>query len=159
MNLEEAIKVFENALKHFNIQPEDVRGEHQGEYLLHTEDSEIYIDLWQPDEINQWQYFPSEKPAAIYQIVSPICIIKDTNNTGLLFEEITYMNFHLHFAKIIYNPEEKIISVAYKRITNGLNELEIIEPIEAVGYYAGNLQNYFPTKYNFLEKISDSSNL
>lgn len=159
MNLKEAIEVFEKALNHFNIKPEDVRCENPGEYLLQTEDSEIYIDIWQPEEINQWQYFPSDEPVAIYQVVSPICQVKNQKDTGILFEELTYLNFHLHFAKIIYNPDEKIISLAYKRIVNGLNDVEIIEPIEAVGYYAKNLQIYLPTRYNFLEKISPSSNL
>ena len=154
MTLKEAIGKFENALKHFNIDAKDVRCEKAGEYLLNSDDIEIYVDLWQPTEMNQWQYFHSEKPEPLYQVVAPICQVQEEIDSTILFEEITYLNFHLYFAKIIYNPEEKIISVAYKRIVTGLNETEIIEPIEAVGYYAKNLQVFLTTKYLFLKKIN-----
>jgi hypothetical protein len=44
------------------------------------------------------------------------------------------------------------VSILYKRILHGLNETEIVEPIEAIGYYAENLREYLSEKYK-VEKL------
>ena len=63
-------------------------------------------------------------------------------------EELAHLNFHLFSAKFVANAQQKIVSIQYKRILEGLNETEIIEPIEAVGYYAENLKEYLAEKYH-----------
>jgi hypothetical protein len=63
-------------------------------------------------------------------------------------EELAHLNFHLFSACFIANAEQKIISIQYKRVLDGLNETEIIEPLEAVGYYAENLREYLAEKYH-----------
>jgi len=152
MQAAEAIQTFENALKHFNLSPDQTRCEGEGEYLINRDKTELYVDIWQPEKASQWQYFDRESPSAIFQIVAPICKYPATDHLSMFLEELAHMNFHLFYGSFIANSEQKIISIHFKRITAGLNESEIVEPIEAIGYYAENLKEYLQEKYR-VEKL------
>lgn len=152
MQVAEAIKIFEDSLKHFQLTADQTRCENEGEYLLGTETTEIYVDIWQPEDASQWQYFDRDKVAGIFQIVAPICQYPAEEYQSLFFEELAHLNFHLFYGRFIANNEQGIVSIQYKRILDGLNEVEIVEPIEAVTYYAENLKEYLHEKYK-VEKI------
>jgi hypothetical protein len=149
MQLAEAIKVFETTInKHLSLSPEKIRCENEGEYIVNRDKTELYVDIWQPKEPTQWQYFDREKVAGVFQIVAPICHYPDDEHLALFLEELAHLNFHLFFGKFIANAQQRVISIQYKRVLNGLNETEIIEPLEAVGYYAENLKEYLMEKYH-----------
>ncbi len=149
MQITEAISLFEKSIKeHLNLTPAETRCENDGEYIIKRENIELYIDLWQPKEPSQWQYFNREEIAGIYQVVAPICFYPEPEHLPLFLEELAHLNFHLFFGSFIANSQEKVISIQYKRVLNGLNETEVIEPLEAVGYYAENLQQYLMEKYH-----------
>lgn len=147
MELSEAIQIFEEAITHFDLKPDDIRCQNEGEYLISADDLEIYIDLWQPESKPQWQYFDSDEPAPIFQIVVPICQYPSDEKLTIFLEELSFLNFHLHFASFITNPEEKMVSLHYRRVVEGLNTVEVIEPIEATAFYAKNLVIYLTEKY------------
>lgn len=150
MQVNEAITLFESTIKkHLNLSPSEIRCENEGEYIVtRGENTELYVDMWKPNEVSQWQYFDRNDIASVFQIVSPICFYPDEGNLPMFLEELAHLNFHLFYGKFIANSQEKIISIQYKRVLNGLNESEIIEPLEAVGYYAENLKEYLAEKYH-----------
>ena len=149
MQLSDAISLFESTIKsHLNLTPDQTRCENEGEYIISRDKTELYIDLWQPKDVSQWQYFNREEIAGIFQIVAPICFYPAPEHLQQFLEELAHLNFHLFFGSFIANSQEKVISIQYKRVLNGLNETEIIEPLEAVGYYAENLKEYLAEKYH-----------
>jgi hypothetical protein len=152
MQISEAISLFEDSLKHFGLTPEQTRCEQPGEYLISRDKTEIYVDIWQPETASQWQYFDRQEVAGVFQVVAPICKYPDDAALTMFLEELAHLNFHLFFGRFIANGDQKMISIQYKRILEGLNETEIVEPIEAIGYYAENLKEYLHEKYK-VEKI------
>jgi hypothetical protein len=149
MEVKKAIALFEeNVKKHLGLKPEEIRCENEGEYIVNRNDTELYIDIWQPKETSQWQYFDRNEIAGIYQIVAPICFYPAEENLQMFLEELAHLNFHLFYGSFIANSQEKIVSIQFKRILTGLNETEIVEPLEAVGYYAENLKEYLAEKYH-----------
>ena len=150
MQVNKAIQLFEISIqKHLNVKPEEIRCKNEGEYvIIRGESTELYVDIWQPEEPSQWQYFDRNEIAGIFQIVSPICEYPHEEHLEKFMEELAHLNFHLFSAKFVANSEQKIVSIQFKRILDGLNETEIIEPVEAVGYYAENLKEYLSEKYH-----------
>ncbi len=148
MQIKEAISVFESSLRHFKLSPEQTRCENEGEYIIGSENAELYVDIWQPEVSSQWQYFDREQKAGIFQIVAPICQYPEEGNLSMFFEELAHLNFHLFYGKFIANAEQKVVSLQFKRIVNGLNESEVVEPVEAIRYYAENLKEYLHEKYH-----------
>ncbi len=148
MQVKEAIEVFESSLRHFKLSPEQTRCENEGEYIIGSENSELYIDIWQPESASQWQYFDREQTVGIFQIVAPVCHYPEEAHRAMFFEELSHLNFHLFYGKFIANAEQQVVSIQFKRIVNGLNESEIVEPVEAIRYYAENLKEYLQEKYH-----------
>ena len=150
MQVKEAITLFEQTIqKHLNLKSEEIRCENEGEYvILRGEKTELYVHIWQPEQSSQWQYFDRNQIAAIFQIVSPICEYPPEEYLGQFMEELAHLNFHLFTAKFVANAEQRIVSIQFKRVLEGLNEIEIIEPMEAIGYYAENLKEYLAEKYH-----------
>jgi hypothetical protein len=150
MQIKEAIILFEKVVaEHLQLKPEQTRCENEGEYIIQRgESTELYVDIWQPTETTQWQYFDRQNIASIFQIVSPICEYPADEHLATFMEELAHLNFHLFSASFIANSEQRIISIQFKRVLEGLNETEIIEPLEAVGYYAENLKEYLAEKYH-----------
>ncbi|MDA8886248.1 YbjN domain-containing protein [Bacteroidia bacterium] len=150
MDVKDAIGLFENVVeKHLQLKPEQTRCENEGEYIVKRGDAtELYIDIWQPKESTQWQYFDRNNIAGIFQIVAPVCEYPADEHLGMFMEELAHLNFHLFSAKFIANSEQRIVSIQFKRVLEGINETEIIEPLEAVGYYAENLKEYLAEKYH-----------
>lgn len=152
MQVAEAIKIFEDSLRHFQLTAAQTRCENEGEYIIGSENAELYVDIWQPEEASQWQYFDRDEVAGIFQIVAPVCHYPAESHMAMFFEELAHINFHLYYGRFIANSEQKVISLQYKRVLNGLNEVEIVEPIEAITYYTENLKEYFAEKYH-IEKL------
>lgn len=149
MQLSEAISLFEKTIStHFKLEPKDIRCENEGEYIVNRDKTELYIDIWQPKESSQWQYFDRENVAGVFQIVAPICKYPNDEHLALFLEELAHLNFHLFFGSFIANSTERMVSIQFKRVLHGLNETEIVEPLEAVGYYAENLKEYLAEKYH-----------
>lgn len=150
MQVKEAISIFEKVVeKHLQLKPEQTRCENEGEYIIQRgEKTELYVDIWQPKETTQWQYFDRQNIAGIFQIVAPICQYPADEHVAMFMEELAHLNFHLFSASFIANSEQRIVSIQFKRVLEGLNETEVIEPLEAVGYYAENLREYLAEKYH-----------
>jgi hypothetical protein len=148
MTVKETIALFENTLEIFELTPEETRCEGEGEYLIRMDPIELYIDIWQPKEPSQWQYYPSETPETVFQVIAPICRYPKPEQFPAFASELLHMNFHLHYAALILNAEEEIAAVKFKRPAAGLTREGIVEPIEAVGFYATHIASYLGRKFN-----------
>jgi hypothetical protein len=131
--------IVEDALRVVGIEPEEARCANEGEWQLQKGESEIYIDIWVPESVNQWQYYVAENPEPILQIMIPIGTLQAITNRELLMADLLQLNAQLYYGAFIYNPQQNMIALQYKRLATGINQREVLEPINALGYYAENL--------------------
>ncbi len=156
MDLKPYYEVAEDAIKTLGVDPEITRCEGEGQWILVREEIEIFIDIWQPLEHNQWEYFREDEPTAVFQVVAPVCYVPESDQDRLTFmEELLYINHHMFYGSFTVNMEEKMAVIRFKRLLEGANRVEMIEPIESIGFYAENLSNYLTKKYG-LKKIEKS---
>jgi hypothetical protein len=131
--------IVEDALRVVGIQPEEARCAKEGEWQLQKGESEIYIDLWVPESVNQWQYYVAENPEPLLQIMIPIGSLQAITNRELLMADLLQLNAQLYYGAFIFNPEQNMVALQFKRLATGINQREVLEPINALGYYAENL--------------------
>lgn len=131
--------IIEDALRVVGIQPEEARCANEGEWQLQKGESEIYIDVWVPESVNQWQYYVAENPEPILQIMIPIGALQAITNRELLMADLLQLNAQLYYGAFIFNPEQNMVALQFKRLATGINQREVLEPINALGYYAENL--------------------
>lgn len=157
MDLKPFYDIAEDAIKTLGVDPEITRCESEGQWIITRELIEIYIDIWQPQGHNQWEYFKEDEPTAVFQVVAPVCYIPDNDEDLKLFmEEILYINHHMFYGAFTVNMEERMAVISFKRLLEGVNRVEMIEPIESIGFYAENLSNYLTGKYK-IKKIENNS--
>jgi len=148
MDLKAHFKTVEDAIATLGTDPEKTRCEGEGQWLLNRGEIELYIDIWQPEEHSQWEYFKEEEPSPILQIVAPICHLpEDPALYSKFLEEVLYINFHMYYGSFTVNFQERIAAIRCRRLVEGANRVEIIEPLEAIGYYAESLAPYLVEKY------------
>ncbi len=156
MDLKPFYEVAEDAIKTLGVDPEATRCDQPGQWILGREEVEIFIDIWQPLEHNQWEYFKEDEPTAVFQVVAPVCYVPESDAERLRFlEEILYINHHMFYGSFTVNTEEAMAVIRYKRLLEGANRVEMIEPIESIGFYAENLSEYLSKKYG-VKKIEKS---
>ena len=157
MDLKPFYDIAEDAIKPLGVDPETTRCEEPGQWILTREPIEIFIDIWQPLEPNQWEYFKEDEPTAIFQVVAPVCYLPESESDRAKFmEEVLYINHHMFYGSFTVNLEESMAAIGFKRLLEGTNRVEMIEPIESIGFYAENLSNYLSKKYS-LKKIEKNS--
>ena len=61
----------------------------------------------------------------------------------------------MFYGSFTVNTEEAMAVIRYKRLLEGANRVEMIEPIESIGFYAENLSEYLSKKYG-VKKIEKS---
>lgn len=131
--------IVEDALRIAGVKPEEARCANEGEWQLQKAEAEIYIDIWVPESVNQWQYYVAENPEPILQIMIPIGTLQAITNRELLMADLLQLNAQLYYGAFIYNPQENMVALQFKRLATGINQREVLEPINALGYYAENL--------------------
>ena len=156
MDLKPFYDIAEDAIKTLGVDPESSRCDSDGQWIIVRELIEIYLDIWQPQGHNQWEYFKEDEPTAVFQVVAPVCYIPDNDEDLKLFmEEILYINHHMFYGAFTVSMEERMAVISFKRLLEGVNRVEMIEPIESIGFYAENLSNYLTEKYK-IKKIENN---
>ncbi|MCB9245193.1 MAG: hypothetical protein H6606_02080 [Flavobacteriales bacterium] len=157
MDLKPFFEKVEDAIQTIGVDPVMARCEGEGQWLLNRGEIEVYIDIWQPEEHQQWEYFKDEEPSPIFQIVAPVCMLpEDEASYKVFLEEILYMNFHMFYGSFTVNFEQRMAALRFRRLLEGINRVEMIEPIESIGFYAESLQPYLVEKYK-AKKIQNFS--
>jgi hypothetical protein len=152
-NFEDYKKIVEDGLKVLGVDLENAKGEEIGQWLIFNQQTEIYIDLWEQTQTNGWNYFqPEGYNLHIFQVLSPICKMPDTQSLIEFYEDLLQNNLNLLFASYTINKEENILAVKYRRICNELKLEDVVEAIECVGYYSEMTMEVMSQKYG-LEKI------
>ena len=149
MSLEKIYHTVEDAIKTLGIDVESARCEGEGQWIIgRGEDTEVFIDVWQPHEHTQWEYFKEDNPIPVFQVLAPVTHLPtDAKALDTFLKEVLYVNHNMFYGSFTVNLEEDMSAIRFRRITDGLNRVEMIEPIEAVGFYAENLRRYLSEKY------------
>jgi hypothetical protein len=152
MNFEIFSQMIESSLAALGINPVDSRCAEDGQWLLFNGDTEIYIDLWEEKNDNPWLYFENELPIFIFQVISPICHLPE-EPTLHFYESLLHNNLNLINASYTINKEQNILAVKVRKTSKFITQEEIIDLIEAIGYYSEITYETLSEIYS-LEKIS-----
>ncbi|MDP2175968.1 MAG: hypothetical protein Q8K70_08675 [Bacteroidota bacterium] len=152
MNLEKYSQLIESSLASLGLNPTDSRCAEEGQWLLFNGETEIYIDLWEEKNDNPWLYFENDEPIFIFQVIAPICHLPAENITSF-YESLLHNNLNLINASYTINKEQNILAVKIRKTSKFITQEEIIDLIEAIGYYSEITYDSLAEIYT-LEKIA-----
>jgi hypothetical protein len=147
MSLTDLTNRIENALRLMGIEPSDARNEDHGQWFLMNEDMPIYIDAWQEEESTPWNYFKFKEDPTIFQITVPFCY-GPTLKKNEFMEELLVVNLNLHYGKFSFNPQENVVALAYRKPGSQMQESELKDVIDALGYYAEMAYHVLKDEFN-----------
>lgn len=148
---EEYNTLIENTLNLLGLNPEEARSSEPGQWVVYNGDTEIYIDLWEQKEANGWMYFKPEGSVFIFQVISPVCILPKENREKL-FEELLHNNLNMLYSSYTISTEENILAVKFRRVCDEIRREDIVEAIEATGFYSETTFSAISDRYA-VEKI------
>ena len=148
MKLQDYYQQFEDALLKLGVPAEQARCEEPGQWVLFRDNTEIYVDIWQPDTMTEFNYYEAEEPPVIFQVLSPVVALPDRSRQDEFYSELLQMNFNMFFGSFFINLAENVAAVKYRRVALAITESEMIESIESVGYYSGLFSEGLEAKYN-----------
>lgn len=154
MSLENYNAIVEDAIRMLGVNPEDTRCAEKGEWLLQRDDLELYMDVWQPSDVNQWQYYQAENPEPVFQVTVPLGTLSRELDPGNFFMDMLVLNAQLYYGTFVFNPQENLVAIQYKRLATGINQREVMEPLNALGYYGLQFREIFRRKFG-LKIISE----
>jgi hypothetical protein len=131
----QATETVEQALIKLGVNPEEVRCSEPGQWLVFRDDFEIYLDVWEQEELTPWNYFKPEGALSVFQVSVPVFYMPDARREELM-EELLAVNMNLFYGAFTYNPNEQIVLLKYKRLSEHLQVNDVVETIESLGYYA-----------------------
>lgn len=130
-----ASETVEQALEQLGVNPEEVRCSEPGQWLVFRDDFEIYLDVWDQQELTPWNYFKPEGELSVFQVSVPVFYMPEKRKEELL-EELLAVNMNLFYGAFTYNPNEQVVLLKYKRLAEHLQVADVVETVEALGYYA-----------------------
>jgi len=151
MELKEQYALMEEAIEHLGVKPVDARCEDEGQWLVFRGDLEIYIDVWE-EPASEWSYHPGAHNTITFQVVCPISKLPSEDKRLFFYEDLLQMNFYSHFISFVVNKNENMLTCAFKRVMNHITKSDIIEAIDATGYYASLAWKMLNQPYE-LEKV------
>lgn len=151
MNLLNYYAIVEDTFLVLGINPEEARCAGEGEWMLQKGDTEIYIDVWVPEGVNQWQYYLAENPEPVLQITVPMAVVPETADFKALSLDILALNAQMYYGSFIFNPQDRMLALQYKRLATGINQREVLEPLNALGYYSENLLGLLTEKFKLIK--------
>ncbi|MEY3983735.1 MAG: hypothetical protein RL160_1294 [Bacteroidota bacterium] len=131
----QASETVELALEQLGVNPEEVRCSEPGQWLVFRDDFEIYLDVWDQQELTPWNYFKPEGELGVFQVSVPVFYMPEQRKEELL-EELLAVNMNLFYGAFTYNPNEQVVLLKYKRLAEHLQVADVVETVEALGYYA-----------------------
>ncbi len=110
-----ASETVEQALEQLGVNPEEVRCSEPGQWLVFRDDFEIYLDVWDQQELTPWNYFKPEGELSVFQVSVPVFYMPEKRKEELL-EELLAVNMNLFYGAFTYNPNEQVVLLKYKRL-------------------------------------------
>lgn len=156
MDFESNSQLIESTFAFLGLNPTETRASEKGQWIIYNGDTEIYIDLWELEKENAWLYFESDEPVFAFQVVSPVCFLPETGHEQL-YEELLHNNLNMFYASYIINKDQNMLALKYRRPAKGLNQEEIIEAIESIGFYSESTFKALQDRYA-IEKIVPEEN-
>jgi hypothetical protein len=138
----------EKAIQTLGVNPENARGEEKGQWLLYNGQTEVFVDLWEQQQVNHWNYFqPDGYALIVFQVVAPICYLPQLDKRLEFYEDLLLNNFNMFYASFTINTEEQMLVSKFRRVANELKMEDVIEAIESTGYYAELCKPILTEKY------------
>ncbi len=144
-------ELIESTFGFLGLNPVETRGAEEGQWVIYNGDTEIYIDLWEQDKESAWLYFETDEPIFVFQAISPVCHMPDSNHETF-YEELLHNNLNMLYTSYTINKEQNVLAVKYRRPAKGLTQEEIIEAIESVGFYSESTFKALEDRYK-IEKL------
>jgi hypothetical protein len=57
----------------------------------------------------------------------------------------------MYYGAFIFNPQDRMLALQYKRLATGINQREVLEPLNALGYYSENLLGLLLDKFKLIK--------
>lgn len=146
MDFEASAQLIESTFAFLGLNPLETRGAEPGQWIIYNGDTEIYVDLWEVEKENAWLYFETDEPVFAFQVISPVCYLPETGQEQL-YEELLHNNLNMFYTSYTINREQNMLAVRYRRPSKGLNQEEIIEAVESVGYYSESTYKALEDRY------------
>jgi hypothetical protein len=144
-------ELIESTFGFLGLNPVETRGAESGQWVIYNGETEIYIDLWEQDKENSWMYFETDEPVFIFQSISPVCYIPESNQEKF-YEELLHNNLNMLYTSYVINKEQNMLAVKFRRPAKGLTKEDIVESIESVGFYSESTLNALKDRYK-IEKL------
>lgn len=147
MTLNELIETVEQSILAMGVTPEECRGEEPGQWMLMREDMPIYLDAWEDQESNPWNYFIFNTDKTAFQISIPFCYAPTLKREEFL-EEMLVVNLNLFYAKFSYNAKDNVMALVYRIPGNAFNANHLQPVVDGLSYYAEMTYHVLKDEFN-----------
>ena len=134
MELNKLISDVEQAIENMGVAAKDARGDEAGQWMLVQDFNPVYVDAWEEQESNPWNYFKFQTDKTVFQMSVPF-VYGPTLKRELFWEELLTVNLNLHFAKFTYNTKENGVALVWRKPGSSLSQEEIKPALDAMFYY------------------------
>lgn len=146
MSIESTSAIIEDALQQFGVDPNNARNEEAGQWTVYRNELEIYLDAWNLGTEQQALFYFQAENQPVFQVICPFCTVP-TERYEEFLEEILEVNIPLYKVSLAVRNEGGVVCVKYRCLANNLTVAEVMEALDAVGYYAEFFSEVFGTEY------------
>ena len=133
-NIKNYYQMVDNCIKQLGVDPEQCRGEKEGQWDLRKGSANVWIDVFKVQD-QDYGYF---------QCMSPVCEIP-TSGAEPFLNEILEINHTLYGVGM--TKFKNWIYVKTIRELDGISEEEILAAMKRIGGYADDYDDYLKNKY------------
>lgn len=156
MNLNELTIRVEEAISAIGVQPEECRGDESGQWMLMRDDMPIYLDAWEDQESNPWNYFTFNTDRTAFQISVPFCHAPTLKRDEFM-EEMLVVNLNLLYGKFAYNAKDNVMALVYRIPGSALQTDTLQQVVDGLCYYAEMTYHVLKDEFN-LKRVLISEN-
>ncbi|MBI1221268.1 MAG: hypothetical protein GC180_01585 [Bacteroidetes bacterium] len=146
MSLEQVKATVEEALMQFGITPEQARNNEAGQWTVFRNHLEIYLDAWNLGTEQQALFYFQAEDQPVFQVICPFCTVPADRYEEFL-EELLDVNIPLYKVSLAVRKEGGVVCVKYRSMAQNLSVAEVMEALDAVGYYSEFFSEVFANEY------------
>jgi hypothetical protein len=145
----------EKAIHDMGVNPEDTRGEEAGQWMLLREEMPIYLDAWEDQESNPWNYFIFEKDKSVFQVSVPFCYAPTLKRDEFL-QEMLVVNLNLMYGKFTFNEKDNVAALVYRVPGSSFRTSDFQPIIDGLCYYAEMAYHVLKDEFSLKRVLSES---
>ncbi|MFN5219229.1 MAG: hypothetical protein ACK5CL_10710 [Sphingomonadales bacterium] len=155
MMLQDLYKAVDKAIHDMGVNPNDTRGDEQGQWMLLRDEMPIFLDAWEETSSTPWNYFVFEKDQTIFQISVPFCHAPTLRREEFL-QEMLVVNLNLMYGKYTYNEKDNVVALVYRVPGLSFQEKDLQLIIDSLCYYAEMAYHVLKDEFNLKRVLSES---